>query len=64
MYAYLNLVNHTLYMEQAAQDDGMAPPDDEHIDSSDSNGMYTTEHNSANGAICIPDIWANMAHFL
>lgn len=56
MYAYLNLVNHTLYMEQAAQDDGMAPPDDEHIDSSDSNGMYTTEHNSANGAICIPDI--------
>ncbi|QLQ81811.1 hypothetical protein HG537_0G00650 [Torulaspora globosa] len=43
MYAYLNLVNHTLYMEQAAQED------------ESTNATYKIDHNSANGSICIPD---------
>lgn len=56
MYAYLNLVNHTLYMEQAAQDpltENEPAKDDSALMA---NSRYTTEHNAANGAICIPDI--------
>lgn len=59
MYAYLNLVNHTLYMEQAAQERGHEGPDTgaNTADASRSgSGAYTTDQNDANGAICIPDI--------
>lgn len=54
MYAYLNLVNHTLYMEQVAQDNDMNSS--VIVDSTSSSAAYKTEHNSANGSICIPDI--------
>lgn len=62
MYAYLNLVNHTLYMEQAAQENGMnaltenEPAKNDSALMANGNARYRTEHNAANGAICIPDI--------
>lgn len=59
MYAYLNLVNHTLYMEQAAQERGHEGPEtgaNEADASRSGSGAYTTDQNDANGAICIPDI--------
>lgn len=61
MYAYLNLVNHTLYMEQAASStDPMdqTEPIDQSI-SDDNMGettAYTTEQNESNGTILIPEI--------
>lgn len=59
MYAYLNLVNHTLYMEQVAQDRGHEASEGA-PNTSDAtrtgSGPYTTDQNDANGAICIPDI--------
>lgn len=58
MYAYLNLVNHTLYMEQAAQEDSSVVIDSSSGSSAipSKSATYQTEHNSANGSICIPDI--------
>ncbi|QLG73526.1 hypothetical protein HG535_0F00360 [Zygotorulaspora mrakii] len=53
MYAYLNLVNHTLYMEQASQDQSMISLEE---DESNAGSAYRTEHNAADGAICIPEI--------
>ncbi|CCC68195.1 hypothetical protein NCAS_0B01110 [Naumovozyma castellii] len=65
MYAYLNLVNHTLYMEQVAQQETMEDvaitgtdviDSDIHESSSYGTGVYTTEQNNANGTILIPEI--------
>ncbi|QLL34692.1 hypothetical protein HG536_0H00670 [Torulaspora globosa] len=58
MYAYLNLVNHTLYMEQAAQEDELSSNSvvDNPSNTPSSSAAYKIEHNSANGSICIPDI--------
>lgn len=58
MYAYLNLVNHTLYMEQAAQEDEMSTSSiaENASNTRSTSATYNIEHNSANGSICIPDI--------
>ena len=61
MYAYLNLVNHTLYMEQVAQEGGQEIPASSKTTNAGKSahtgsGPYTTDQNDANGAICIPDI--------
>lgn len=48
MYAYLNLVNHTLYMEQVAQEND--------LNAETSGAAFETEQNSADGSICIPDM--------
>lgn len=49
MYAYLNLVNHTLYMEQVAQENDLTTE-------TSGGTAFKTEHNSANGSICIPEM--------
>lgn len=49
MYAYLNLVNHTLYMEQVAQENDLNAE-------VNANAGYQIEQNSSNGSICIPDM--------
>ncbi|CCF55713.1 hypothetical protein KAFR_0A02770 [Kazachstania africana CBS 2517] len=59
MYAYLNLVNHTLYMEQAAvsSNESDYEEDLEEVEQETGGvGRYTTAHNASDGTIVIPDM--------
>ncbi|CCK71395.1 Zds2p KNAG_0G03370 [Huiozyma naganishii CBS 8797] len=67
MYAYLNLVNHTLYMEQVSSTE-TAPKDSvpggngvqngscNNVDQMSSNSAFATNQNKSDGTILIPDI--------
>ncbi|SCV17556.1 uncharacterized protein CGFF_05120 [Nakaseomyces glabratus] len=55
MYAYLNLVEHTLSVEEAEQDkQSTSSPDNKVVELEGSN--YNTAHNQSDGTILIPEL--------